>query len=110
MRQPGRRGQLAELGDLVLAERLGREQQQGPRRRVVGDRLQDRQRVAQRLARRGRRDDDDVLDRRGPTSIASAWWVYGRAMPRASEPGHDPRIEPVGEVGVLRRRVRAGRA
>ena len=46
-RQPGRRRQLAELGDLVLAERLGREEQQRPRRRIVGDRLQDRQGVAQ---------------------------------------------------------------
>ena len=43
-RQPGRRRQLAELGHLVLAERLGREQEQRPRGRVVGDGLQDRQR------------------------------------------------------------------
>ena len=47
-RHPGGRGQLAELGDLVLAERLGREEEQRPRRRVLGDRLQDRQRVAER--------------------------------------------------------------
>ena len=55
LREPG------ELRDLVLAERLRREQEQRARRRVLGERLQDRQRVAQRLARRGRRHDDDVL-------------------------------------------------
>ena len=59
--QPGRARQLAELGHLVLAERLGREEEQRPRRRVVGDGLQDRQGVAQRLARRRRRDHDHVL-------------------------------------------------
>ncbi len=46
-RQTGGGRQLAELGDLVLAERLGREQQQRPRRGVVGDGLHDRQRIAQ---------------------------------------------------------------
>ena len=59
--QPGRRRQLAELGDLVLAERLGREQEEGPGRRVLGDRLEDGHGVAQGLARRGRGHDHDVL-------------------------------------------------
>ncbi len=49
-RQARGRGKLAELGHLVLSERLGREQEQGPCRRVLGDRLEDRQGVAQRLA------------------------------------------------------------
>ena len=35
------RRQLAELGHLVLAERLGREQEERPRRRVLRDRLED---------------------------------------------------------------------
>ena len=76
----------AELGDLVLAEGLGREQHQGPRRRIVHDRLQDRQHVAQALAGGGRGDDDGVLARRGPTARASAWWMYGRSMPRPARP------------------------
>ncbi len=60
-RQAGRCRQLAELGDLVLAERLGREEEQRPGRRVVGDGLEGRERVAEGLARCRRGDDDDVL-------------------------------------------------
>ena len=60
-RQAGRCRQLAELRHLVLAERLGREEEQGARRRIVGDGLERRERVAQGLARRRRRHDDDVL-------------------------------------------------
>ena len=54
-------GQPGELRDLVLAEGLRGKEEQGARRRVLRQRLQDRQRVAEGLARRGRRHDDDVL-------------------------------------------------
>ena len=60
-RQAGRGRKPAELGHLVLAERLGREQEEGARGRIVDDRLQDRDRVAQRLARCGGGDDHDVV-------------------------------------------------
>ena len=59
--QAGRRRKPAELGHLVLAERLGREQEEGARGRIVDDRLEDRDGVAQRLARRRRGDDHDVV-------------------------------------------------
>ena len=99
--QAGGRRQLAELGHLVLAERLGREQQQGARRRVVRDGLQDRQRVAQRLARRGRGDDDHVLAAMGDLDRRRLVGVRpGDAAP--SETVDDPRIEPVGEVREVR--------
>ena len=106
--QPGRRRQLAELADLVLAERLGREQQQGPRGRVVGDGLQDRQRVAQRLARRRRGHDHDVatgVDRLDRLRLVG----IGPRDATRSEPRHDPWIEPVREVGVFRRPCRQQR-
>ena len=66
-------GEVAELGELVLAQGLRREQVERPRRRVLADRLEDRQVVAERLARRGRRHDRDVLARHG--------------APRAPRPG-----------------------
>ena len=59
--QLGCRGEPAEGCQLVLAERLGREQVQRASRWILRDGVQDRQVVAQRLARRGGRDDDDVL-------------------------------------------------
>ena len=71
--QPGGARKLRELRDLVLAERLRREEEQGARRRVLRDGLQDRQRVAQRLARCRRRDDDHV--------------PAGRGSPRSPPPG-----------------------
>ena len=82
-----------ELGDLVLPERLGREQEERPGGRVVGDRLEDGQGVAERLARRRRRDDDDVvagldrLDRLGLVGVRPL-------DPAARQAGDDPRIEP----------------
>ena len=59
-REARRRRQRPELGDLVLPESLGGEEQECPRGGVVRDRLQDRQGIAERLAGRGRRDHDDV--------------------------------------------------
>ena len=54
-------GQLVQLGHLVLRQRLGRKEVERARRAVLQDRVEDRQVVAERLARRGRRGDDDVL-------------------------------------------------
>ena len=93
--------EVPELRHLVLAQRLGGEQEQGPRRRVLGDRLEDRHRVAQRLARRGRRDDDDVLPR--VDRLDRLGLVDVRPLDAApGEPGPDPGIEPVGPVAVDR--------
>jgi hypothetical protein len=60
-RQVGGRRELTELGDLVLPERFRREQEERPRRGILGDRLEGGQRVAEGLAGCGRRDDDDIL-------------------------------------------------
>ena len=61
---PRRRGerlaQRLQLGELILRERLGRKEIQRAARRILQDRVEDRRVVAERLARRGRRDDDDV--------------------------------------------------
>ena len=57
----GQAGQLAELRELVLAERLGGEEVQRPCRGVLRDGLQDGQVVAERLARRRGRHDGHVL-------------------------------------------------
>src|SRR5262249_41175575 len=53
-------GELMQLCELILRERLRRKQIQRARRRVRENALQDRRVVAERLARRRRRDDDDV--------------------------------------------------
>ena len=55
--------QAIELGQLVLRERLGRKQVESPRRRLVQDRVEDGDVVAERLARRGRRGHHDALTR-----------------------------------------------
>ena len=97
----GCRGELGELGDLVLRERLGGEEQERPGGRVLRDGLKDRQGIAQGLARRGRRDDDDVLARPGP--LDGFRLVDVRTLDAARrEAGHDPRIEPVRKVRVFR--------
>ena len=98
--QPGRHRELGELGDLVLAEGLGREEQQGAGRRVLGDRLEDRQRVAQGLARRGRRDDHDVLAGTGELDGLRLVEV-GALDPAPRQAGHDARVEPARELPVL---------
>ena len=100
--QAARGRQLAEFGHLVLAERLGREEKERASGRVLGDGLEDRHGVAQRLAGRGRGHDHDVrtgmddLDRFGLVGVRP-----GDAATRES--GHDPRVEPVGELGEVGR-------
>ena len=63
--------ELVQLGELILRERLRRKEIQRARRVIRQDRTQNRRVIAERLARRGRRDDDGVaagegvFDRRG---------------------------------------------
>jgi hypothetical protein len=91
-RRPGEGG---ELCDLVMAERLGREQEERPGRRIVRDGLQDRERVAQRLARCGRRDDDDVIS--GPDGLDRLCLVDIELLdPTRQESPADPRVDPLG--------------
>ena len=110
-RERARPGELGELRDLVLAERLRREEEERARRRVLRQRLQDRQRVAQRLARGGRRDDDDVLagmDRLDGLRLVAVQ----RGDPAVLQPADDARVQPRrerrgdrlarGEAGVVR--------
>ncbi len=54
-------GERLQLGQLILGERLRRKEVEDARVRLMHERLERRQVVAERLARRGRRDDDDVL-------------------------------------------------
>ena len=105
-----RAGELGELRHLVLAERLGGKEEQGPRRRILGQRLQDRQRVAQRLARRGRGHDDDIVpgvDRLDRLRLVAVQ----RGDPAVLEPANDAPVKPrrkrrrdrvpLGESGVV---------
>ena len=56
-----RLGQLHQLGELVLGQRLGREQIEHARLGLLHERLEHGQVVAERLARGGRRHHDEVL-------------------------------------------------
>jgi hypothetical protein len=90
-----------QLGDLVLGEGFGRKEAECPRRRVVGDRLQDRDRVAEALPRRSGRHDDDVLaavdclDRLGLVDVRPL-------DPACPQSGEDPRGQPGGPLPVDR--------
>jgi hypothetical protein len=53
-------GERVQLGELILRERLRRETGTARASRVLQDRVEHRRVVAQRLARRRRRDRDDV--------------------------------------------------
>jgi hypothetical protein len=65
------RRQLMELGQLVLCKGLGGEQVDGAGRRVGQDRAENRRVVAKRLARGGRRGDDDVVAAKGVRQCGS---------------------------------------
>ena len=56
-------GELMELGQLILRQRLRGKEIQRARRRVVQNAMQDGRVVAERLSRRGGRDDDRVSTR-----------------------------------------------
>ena len=94
--------ELGELGHLVLAEGLGGEQEQRSCGRVVGQCLERRQGVAQRLARRGRGHHDDVLA--GADGLDRGRLVDVQlGDPAAGQAAHDPRVEPVGQGSRQRR-------
>ena len=87
--------QLVQLGELILRERLGRKQIQRARRRIRQDLAQDRRVVAERLARRGRRGDDDVAP--GERVLDGCGLVRVELVDAArGERRAEPRIEAVG--------------
>src|ERR1700733_5654372 len=55
------RGEVVELGELILGERLGREKIEGARVGVFKDGVEDREVIAERLAGGGRSDNHKVL-------------------------------------------------
>ena len=91
--------ELEQFGDLVLRQRLGREQVQRlglPRHR----RGHHRQRVAQRFARGGRRGDHDVRRRAAPPPTPRAWCAYSCVMPRARSAAARRSGRSRGQIGV----------
>ena len=96
--QRARAGQPGELRHLVLAERLGGEEEQGACRWILRERLEDGQRVAQRLARCGGRDHDDVLAGVDGLDGLRLVAVEG-GDPAVLEAADDARVQPRGERG-----------
>jgi hypothetical protein len=92
-RQAGRGGEGTECGDLVLAEGLRRKEPERPGRRVLGQRLEDRQLVAEALPGRGGRHDAHVASgaHRGER-FRLVGVESGDALLRKSAP--DSRIHP----------------
>jgi hypothetical protein len=106
-RQAGRSGKLGELGDLILTEGLRGEDVQRPGGRIVGDRLQGGDRVAQGLARGSRGDDDDIAA--GPDRLEGLGLVNVQAFDAAGRKAvADPFVEPVGQGSVRARPRRQG--
>jgi hypothetical protein len=100
-RQIGRSRQLGKFGDLVLSEGLGWKEEQRTRRRILGEGLEHRHRVAQRLAGRRGCHDRDVLS--GMDRLECLGLVDVRSLDAAPpEPLDDPPIEPVREVRPFR--------
>ena len=100
-RRAGGRHEVDQLGGLVAGERLRREEVERARVGVLEDRVEDGQVVAERLARRGRRDDDDVAA--GDGEVVRVALVDVEAFDAAGGEGRgEPRVEPVGEVGIRR--------
>ncbi len=81
LRSHGIHGRL-KLVQLILGQRLGREQIQGARARIVHQTLQHRQVVAKRLAARGRRDNNYILSRRTALKRIRLMHVQLRNAPR----------------------------
>jgi hypothetical protein len=101
-REPGRGRQLAELGHLVLAEGLGREQEQRPSGGVVRDGLQGGEGIAQRLAGGRRRHDDDVLA--GMDRVDGLGLVAVELLDATTgQTPDDARVQPVRHRGEGRR-------
>jgi hypothetical protein len=90
-----------ELGELILREGLRREDVEGAGRRVLRDRVDDREVVAEGLAARGRRDHDGVLSEMRVFESVGLVRVE-REDPAAAQRGRDATVEPPREVGVDR--------
>ena len=75
------RGQVVQLGKLILRERFGGEQVQRARVRIFQHRVQDRQVVAQRFSGGRRRDHHHVAPLHGRLPRPCAWWLYSCATP-----------------------------
>ena len=110
-------GQLVQLGELILRERLGRKQIQRARRRIRQDRLKHRRVVAERLARRRRRRHDDVaagegvLDGRGLMRVELVDAASGErcAQPRVERVGQRRKLCGLGGQTADRRHPAVGR-
>ena len=100
--QAGRGGQLAEGDHLVLAEGLGGEEPEGAGRRIVRQRLEDRQLVAEALPGRGGRHHADVAAGAHRVEGLRLVGVEGRDAALLQGPA-DPDVEPAGEGGGRRR-------
>ena len=89
-----RRGEPPEGCQLVLAERLGREQVERAGRWILCDGVQDRQVIAQRFARCGGRDNDDVLAAlQGVERVGLVGVEHLDALP--VERSHQALVEPI---------------
>ena len=92
--------QCLKLGQLILGERLGGKQVERPARSVLQDRIQNRDVVAQRLARCGRRNHDGMPARQGMTHRFGLVAVKLRD-PARREGGFQSAIDGVGKRSVL---------
>ncbi len=98
----GQPGQVPELSELVLAERLGGEEVQRPRRGILRDGLQDGQVVAERFARCGGRHDGHILPGSQRLECLRLMAVQ-RADASSLQGAHETRLQPVRDGHVLGR-------
>src|SRR5204862_3048794 len=90
-----------ELGELILGERLRREDVERAGRRILGDRVDDREVVAESLAARGRCDDNGVFP--GVRGLECVGLVrVEREDPASAERCRDAAVEPGGVLRVAR--------
>ncbi len=99
--------QIVQFGELVLRQRLGREEVERPRIRIFQDRVQHRQVVAKRLARSRRRHHHEILPgarqfRRGRLMRIKLLDAFGPVSRRQLRP-HPFRHGP--ELRLARRNV-----
>ena len=90
-----------KLGELILGERLRREDVERAGRRILRDRVDDRKVVAEGLAARGRGDDDGVLSGVGGLERVGLVGVE-REDPAPPERRRDAAVEPGGVLRVAR--------
>jgi hypothetical protein len=104
-RRGERLGHRLQFGELILRERLRRKQVQRPAGRILQDGVENRHVVAQRLARRGRRDDHDVA---AGERVPDRFRLMRIELfdPPLLKPPEKARIERLGERRVLRRHCR----